>query len=701
MGISMRRWFFSFLLATILPSANGAASDYGTTGLIKIPNAFMEDDGVLRASVAVDEVANVYNITFQALPRVQATFRYSIFNPTNLPGSLDKMRDRSYGVKAQILKESTSFPAVALGGRDVLGTGVWEGEYLAASKTWGRFEATLGLGWGRLGSRSGFSNPLGVLSDSFDQRPGQSGGELGGKARGDSFFRGDSALFGGISYRLASYPLTLMAEYDSDIYEREVRFRTFRKSPPAWNLGFNWEPWKNVNIRLSWLRGDAVGLGFSTQVGAKDLLPRRKSRRAAPEGMDAKTGLPEGYDPTSWYDRMLFASEQSGLLLREGKINADQTKASLIIENVDYNLAADAVNEVALLSANLLPATVNGVDLLLEEGGLKGPTISYTLLNGGDIRSAQGDKDILSSLQILAPRELLNPTNTTDYGYPSVGFGLDLGARVQLMDPDDPARKQIYAKLTTRLQLSNHTNVWLRYEQDLYNDFSLKRGANSRLPNVRTQVNRYLVDGESGVEQLYVEHKRSLGASLYMRAYAGILESMYGGVGAEVLYSPFMKRWAVGFNVNAVKQRAYERNLEFFDYETITSHLSVYYASPFYQIDTAVHFGRYLAKDLGYTFEARRTFDSGFALGGFFTRTNVSAEEFGEGSFDKGLFFRIPFDGFLPGNTRSHFRTVLRPLERDGGRRLENFGGDLWFERRSLRFDALDRNRERMLLNGS
>ena len=56
----------------------------------------------------------------------------------------------------------------------------------------------------------------------------------------------------------------------------------------------------------------------------------------------------------------------------------------------------------------------------------------------------------------------------------------------------------------------------------------------------------------------------------------------------------------------------------------------------------AVHVGRYLAKDRGYTFEARRTFDSGFSLGAFFTRTNVSAEDFGEGSFDKDFF-----SGFL------------------------------------------------------
>ena len=118
---------------------------------------------------------------------------------------------------------------------------------------------------------------------------------------------------------------------------------------------------------------------------------------------------------------------------------------------------------------------------------------------------------------------------------------------------------------------------------------------------------------------------------------------MYGGVGGEVLYSPYMQRWALGLNVNAVKQRGFERDFDFRRYKTVTAFASAYYASPFYDIDMAVHVGRYLAQDVGYTFEARRTFDSGFSIGGFFTRTNVSAEEFGEGSFDKGLFseFRL------------------------------------------------------------
>ena len=112
---------------------------------------------------------------------------------------------------------------------------------------------------------------------------------------------------------------------------------------------------------------------------------------------------------------------------------------------------------------------------------------------------------------------------------------------------------------------------------------------------MRTNVNRYLVEGESGIEQLYIEYRKSLSPTVHSRFYMGILELMYGGGGGgEILYSPYRQRWALGFNINAVKQRGFERNFEFRDYDTVTSHVSVYYASPFYDIDMAVHAGRCL-----------------------------------------------------------------------------------------------------------
>ena len=73
-------------------------------------------------------------------------------------------------------------------------------------------------------------------------------------------------------------------------------------------------------------------------------------------------------------------------------------------------------------------------------------------------------------------------------------------------------------------------------------------------------------------------------------------------------------------------------------------------------------------------FEARRTFDNGFSIGGFFT-VQMFRRNYLVRKFDKGLYFKIPFNGLLPGNSKSAYAFIMRPLERDGGRRLEDFSG--------------------------
>ena len=58
--------------------------------------------------------------------------------------------------------------------------------------------------------------------------------------------------------------------------------------------------------------------------------------------------------------------------------------------------------------------------------------------------------------------------------------------------------------------------------------------------------------------------------------------------------------------------------------------------------DLKISAGEYLAGDIGSTIEFSRTFPNGVSFGAFATFTDVSTEQFGEGSFDKGIFFNIP-----------------------------------------------------------
>ena len=699
------------LLITL--SFDSRASDFGNLGLIKTPSARFSPDATLALALAFDEAADIYNITYQATPWAEATFRYTIFTPREVNGSRDELRDRSYEVKLRLLKEQARVPQVALGVRDILGTGAWEGEYIVASKTAGSFDLNLGLGWGRLGSKGGISNPLGIFGDGFDARPGEraeerTGGEFGGESRGASFFRGDVGFFGGMSYQVAGKPIKLLLEYSADVYTREVTLGTL-VNPSPWNFGAQWQPAVDVSVTFSWLRGDSLGINLSSKINTKATPPKKPSARFySSDEPRALSKAPEDLDLSSWYDRLLYDIERSGLRLHSATLRSGSRNAQLELSNDSYALTGDAVQRALSLAEAHLPARVSSLDITLRENGYIGPTLEYRLnritadpssnfLTKPRIINSGNTEVDTSRINILEGRTPATPSNKTNYGYPKVTFGADLATRVQLMDPDAPLRGQVYAKLSARASLAANLDVWSVYAQDIYNDFSTDRESNSRIQRVRSDVNRYLTEGQSGIEQLYAEYNNSAGPSLHYRAYAGLLEAMYGGAGVEVLYAPFKSRVAVGATVNALRQRGFEQDFEFLDYKTVTAYLSLFYATPFYDVDAALHAGRYLGRDKGYTFEARRTFDSGFSLGGFFTRTNVSAEDFGEGSFDKGLFFRIPFNGLFPGNTRAAYTTILRPLERDGGRRLEAFSGSIWFNQRSIRYDALDRQKKRMI----
>ena len=107
-----------------------------------------------------------------------------------------------------------------------------------------------------------------------------------------------------------------------------------------------------------------------------------------------------------------------------------------------------------------------------------------------------------------------------------------------------------------------------------------------------------------------------------------------------------------------------------YDYRVATGHVSGYYDFG-HGFQAQLDLGRYLAGDVGGTFTLMRYFENGWKVGAFATVTNVSAEDFGEGSFDKGIVMEIPVTYFTGQPTRSIRPFALRPLSRDGGARLQ------------------------------
>ncbi|WP_311201543.1 YjbH domain-containing protein [Sulfitobacter sp. W002] len=186
------------------------------------------------------------------------------------------------------------------------------------------------------------------------------------------------------------------------------------------------------------------------------------------------------------------------------------------------------------------------------------------------------------------------------------------------------------------------------------------------IQRVRSDAVLYAIESDFEVNKLTAEYMFRRPRSLWSR-HGGYLENMYGGLSGELLWYPVASRLALGVEVNYAKQRDFDMLFGFQDYDVVTGHASAYYdlGNGF---TTQVDVGRYLAKDWGATFGLDREFNNGFKIGGYFTLTDVSFDDFGEGSFDKGLRFSVPLSWLTGEPSRDTVSRVIQPVTRDGGR---------------------------------
>lgn len=679
----------SILKATQTDDPYSLLNDFGTVGLIDIPSARMQPDASFWAMFSMQDVMDTYSLSFQALPFLETSFRYHIHSPRE--GRLFFF-DRSYGVKLRLLKERKYIPNLAIGFQDVVGTGVNSAEYLVASKKINCFDLTLGMGWGRFADRDSFNNPLRNVSDSFKTRNATVG--LGGKFRPEDWFSGkDVGLFGGIQYEIINDKLYGVLEYNSDEYRYEsVRNTVEIKSP--YSFGIVWKFIQNTQLGVSWQHGSELGFKISSLFDTKNL------QKKSPKNLNYSKNLPQqGLPPKSkfdWYNNMFEDAIKSGILLRKSSFTGKNT-VNIEYSNFIYIVENDALERLIFFAELHLPNHITRVNFISNQNYLNTFTGTYTRHPKSILHFREDKKEYLQRISYQAPKKLKDTYIETQFNLPKtvINYGLDL--RYRLFDPDNPFNKQLFLKINPNIYITEGIEINTSIRMNIYNDFdTIIRGSSPTSVNqVRSDFQKYLKESPNGISSLVLQTFHKASDDLYLKTSSGILEEMYMGSGIEILYKPFNWDIGLGGNLFYAKKRAYEQWLKTQDYETVTGFLSLFWASPFYNVDLGFHYGRYLAKDKGFTFEISRHFDSGWELGLFATKTNVSAEDFGEGSFDKGFIIRIPFQSIVNKASANTYYTLLRPIQRDGGARLEGYSSSLWQTLRRNQKATLERTKSR------
>lgn len=650
-------------------------SNWGSVGLIQTPTARMQPAGDVSGSHVRVAPYRWTNITLQPFDWFEGAFRYidienHAYGLQAFSGD-QSYKDKSIDFKLRLLSEGEWWPQLAVGVRDIGGTGLFAGEYLVASKRYWNTDWSLGLGWGYLGGRGNLGNPFSLFSSKFDVRPAVNFG-LGGTVSMTSMFRGPTSLFGGVQYQTPWPSIALKLEYDGNDYHNQPQSQSFTARIP-FNFGITYRYSPEVEVNISYERGDVLGLGlvfhgrldrmFVSKVNDPVKLPVLAYYPERDTDWTVVTGQLQ--EATGW---SVLDVSRSGTEVLVKFQEADAQYWNGYIDRVAAVLHRHIRKETLVFRIQAINKGLPVREYLVDRRTWLDANVTYMPLH----RDFDGIHERDPQSGFLAGRgEALFHGGKDPF---SVKSGLSYNQ--SLGGPDGFLLYQFGWAVSTSYFINPKTWIdgMLHYRLiDNYDGYKVK--SNSKLPHVRTEYREYAVTSELTLPELRMTHVNKLAQGQYYSLYAGMLERMFGGFGGEWMNWPWGSRLALGVDLNLVRQRAYDQGFAFKGYSVATGHASAYYDTGIQDIQLALKFGRYLAGDVGATFDMSREFNNGVKMGAYFTLTNVSAAEFGEGSFDKGIYVQVPFDAFLTRSTSSVANVQWQPIVRDGGAILRRSHG--------------------------
>jgi hypothetical protein len=641
-------------------------------------------------------------------------------------------KDKSIDFKIRLWSESRYLPQLAAGVRDLGGTGLFASEYVVASKRSGDFDWSLGLGWGYLGQRGNLSNPLGLISSRAKTRPGTSGtGEANFESmfRGRTALFGGVQW----QTPLQPLILKLEYEGNDYRSEPAGHSDLNQKSPFNFGAVYRYSRNVDLSVGYERGNKLMLGLTFRTNLARAGVpkvfdTPAPAIQAQAPDrAPDLQRTADDIAQLTGWSVKSMHQNDAT-LYVRLSDENTvyRSERAEKVLAVLHRDMPGD-VRYFSLDFANrglaldrLSVTRNNWVDRQLQarsptQRGSLGLPYSYLRGQGGAERALQASAS--SSLQAAQQQPLEPQTTAAGAGVvagaaPARAAGLAPASSTQATETASATRGSgslangptplAWSSSSGRLQGGLAPSFWpsfggpdafMLYQLGIYasgefrfapstwisaganfrlldNYDKFKYTAPSKLPRVRTNVREYVTQSRLTIDNLQLTHVLQQGRNNFFSLYGGLLESMYAGVGGEWLYRPVASRWALGLDLNRVKQRDFDQKFSMRDYSVTTGHATLYLDTGWNGIMAKISAGQYLAGDRGATLDISRTFDNGVTVGAWATKTNVSSAQFGEGSFDKGIYFSIPFDVMMPRSSKSRANFVWQPLLRDGGARL-------------------------------
>ena len=618
---------------------NNSYNNHGSIGLINMPSARLYEESSFGFTFHNGTPDKKITLTSSPFNWLEASFFYTSIEGRPYciqdfdPVCNQYYKDKGFNFKIRI-KEEGLLPAVAIGINDIGGTGLYSSEYIVASYGINNLDLHFGIGWGALnGSKNNFKNPFTFLGDNFNDRQIFTSDSTG-QFSDDSFFSGETVSpFFGLTYALNKKILikiendtTLASGKDKNFFSsNEIGYEIPKSN---FSFGLDYKINNNFTIGISQERGNFMSLRFIYKNNPTKSDKNYKYKTVTNEKNDDK------------YTKLIKNLENNGIGVNK-IIEASNSIGLELTQFVHPNL--DSIEEI--------------IKIAKTEAGIN-KTIKKDLRISNLTAFSDYSSEYERNAKLIYKRKTEKSFNTDT----KITFKPFLASREEFFKGALLLENNSEYIITDNFFFSSN----LKYS--LVDNFGdLRYPPKDTYPaQVRSDIKSYLRNFDTGIiiGRAQLDYHLSRKKNHHIMLSAGILEDMFSGYGLEYLYFKDKKNYALGFEVFNVFKRDYQMRFGTLDYSNTISAVNLYYRNygriPF---DAKVSYGEYLAGDKGFTLEASRSFKNGVKFGIFATFTDVSSDQFGEGSFDKGIFFNIPIYNNLINYT-------WRPLTKDPGAKL-------------------------------
>ncbi len=634
------------------------------------------EEGTVAFSINRNDIWKIGTLTVSPFDWLEASYFY--YRPSDLKwidGVPGHDLDKGFNVKATYKTKNKYLPNFSVGLDDFAGTGYFSREYIVSTLEFLNMNISTGIGWGKFLGQNSFKNPLNYISEDFKTRPRKDfSRDFGGTPTYNQWFKGDATIFGGVEFYLnRKRNIRFKLEYDpfdytdfSALKRDDLSFER-RKKDSNLNFGISIPYNKFLNLEASFIKGNTFNLSLTYSLAFNESLSNKNKFNPVIEKYTKETN-----DKRAFYDDLLFNLNSNQLFLQTA--NLDNKELNIAISSSEHRNSIRSASYAAYISnkvADINDFDLNKINITKINAGIELNKISFVPNHLDDVSNVPREVKIMNTkIDSGEPDSFLSNEYRPIVNFPIIFSSFQPRIKSHIGVPEKFYFGGVYLQHISEIQFNRNLILTSEVDYSIYNNFrDTITGPASKLPHVRTDVIQYLKKEGILLSRLQLDYIWSPKKELYAKISGGIFETMYGGLGTQFLYKPFAKNYSMSLDAFYVKRRSFDQRFNFLEYETATGHLNFTYYFPF-GIESNISVGRYLAKDIGYTFDLSRSTKSGFKSGFYFTRTDVPKEIFGEGSFDKGFYFQFPLDLFSNNYNNKYSTFKLSPLTRDGGAKL-------------------------------